>query len=103
VFDALKGESLDIALDKGADVYIGLETMLRISEQESLPQHNDLQHLFWLVRNHLEEWCRANIKGRFRAQRDLIYPRNSSTEEVILFRFTMKSEAVRFKLTWGGK
>ena len=102
MFGTLLKESDDVAFTKGAEVDIKVSSLLRIQEAEGLEKHRDLAQLFYVVRTFLEDWCRGNIKCKWRAHKEIIYPPEESSEEVLRFAFVSRKEAVRFKLTWGG-
>ena len=103
MFQALKKQSDRIALDKGASVQLGMAEMLRIQEGEGLPAHIDDRNLNYIVRTYLSDWCANNIKGRWELMRDIDIQTDKASEDVLIFTFANKREAVRFKLTWGGK
>ena len=103
MFGVLRQESDSIALERGAQVDISMPNLLRIQEAEGLDKHTDLASLFFIVRTYLEDWCRANIKGVWRVDKEIIYPPDENTETILRFQFSNKREAVRFKLTWGGR
>lgn len=103
MFQSLRKEADRLAFEKGASVTLGTAEMLRIYENEGLPQHSDLRQLNFNVRDHLERWCHANIRCRWEMMRDIRLAPDQASDDVLIFSFSSKKEAVRFKLTWGGK
>ena len=103
MFNALKQESNRLGFERGASVTLGTAEMLRISDNENLQQHDDLRHLNFLVRSFLEQWCRDNITCRWELERDIAFEPDTAAEDILRFSFSRKREAVRFKLTWGGR
>lgn len=103
MFNSLKQEAGRLAFERGASVTLGTAEMLRISSNENLEPHDDLRRLNFLVRNHLAQWCRDNITCRWELERDIAFEPDTASEDVLRFSFSRKRDAVRFKLTWGGK
>lgn len=102
-FSALKAETRRLAFEKGGCVDINTAAMLRIYESEGLEQHADLQQLSYNVRSFLSDWIMENINGHWSLERELLMKAGANSEDILRFHFSKKSEAVRFKLTWGGE
>lgn len=103
MFGALKKESDSIAFERGSSVTLGLAEIIRIRESEQLESTDSELRLNFIVRDYLSQWCRDNIKGRWELLRDIRMEPGVNSEDVLIFKFTNRREAVRFKLTWGGQ
>lgn len=99
MFHSLKAESDRMAFERGAMVQLGLDEMRRIQENENLEDADDDRRLNFIVRDYLERWCHANVRCRWEMNREVA----DVIGDVLQFSFSSKKEAVRFKLTWGGK
>lgn len=94
-FSTLSRANRKMQLDSWTPVTLDFATLVRISkdlEEDRLEefQTGDFQGT---MLEFLNAWCRSTIKGGF-----------ARSEEVAgTFLFQRSSEAVRFKLTWGGR
>ena len=90
-FSALSRANREMQLDSWVPVSIDLATCLRIY-RDHMDEMEEFQtgDTAGTVRAFLSHWCRQYSKGGFAASTDR-------------FLFKRPSEAVRFKITWGGK
>jgi hypothetical protein len=97
MFSSLKSFSDEQKLQMGKEVILLPATYLAIAEREDIGQ-TPFADTPILIRDFLVDWCSKNIKGRWK--HSLI-----TVDQRLAFQFTFqkKSEAVRFKLVWGGK
>ena len=98
MFQSLKAASKSIALEGGSQVVIGEAAQWRICETEGLGPPADKHQANYHCRSFLYEWGSRNIKGTWAMDRDI-----ENGEEILRLIFQRKKEAVRFKLTWGGR
>ena len=98
MFHSLRAEADRMAFARGAMIQLGTPEMLRIHEREDLEATDDDRRVNALVRDFLERWCHAYVRCRWEMKREV-----DMGDDVLQFFFSSKKEAVRFKLTWGGK
>ena len=99
MFKALKDHTDDLRYQRGETVFISPRRMVSISESQELELHEDLLHLMEINEKFLTHWCQENVKGKWKSELVAGLPEDPKTG--IYFHFSKKSEAVRFKLTWG--
>lgn len=95
-------------LDSWTPVAIDMATMLHIyreHDDQMIQPADDLKATAVYV--FLQEWCRQQIKGGFAPRREVfslnMMTSDKADEPCFTFLFKRSSEAVRFKLTWGGR
>ena len=95
-FDTIRLAYQSIQIDHWTPVVIDHHTVSRIlrdtddDELEEFKTDDDMSTVHYFLGN----WCRKNIKCTFATKHE--------GSELILY-FKHSSEAVRFKLTWGGR
>jgi len=97
IFNALSRANREIQLDNWMSVHLDHFTVARI-HRDQVEEGNDLEDFQTgdsteTIKFFLEAWCRKTIKGGFAIKAD---------GGLTLF-FQRPSEAVRFKLHWGGR
>lgn len=106
MFKALKDHADDLSYQRGGIVFIPPRQMVSISESQELELHEGF-HQATAVERFLADWCRDNIKGKWKSEylagslNDLVFESFNDPVAGVYFHFSKKSEAVRFKLTWG--
>jgi len=107
VFKALSRANREIQLDSWTPVVIDTGTLLHIHEEnvEDLVQPPD-DMKSTAVKVFLENWCRSTIKGGFAIKVEegaSAFTFTDKKRACYTFLFQLVSEAVRFKLHWGGR
>jgi hypothetical protein len=97
MFKSLKGFADDTKLGMGLHVDLLPAEYLAIAKREDIGQ-TPFADTPALIRDHLKNWCADNSRGRWKYS-DI----NVDNHLAFRFVFQKKSEAVRFKLIWGGK
>lgn len=96
-FKTLSRANRQMQLDSWTPVILDIATVCKIS-RDAKEEGIDLEDFQTgdtkgTMKFYLEDWCRKTIKGGFAV----------SEENCLTFLFQRSSEAVRFKLTWGGR
>lgn len=96
---ALSRANREMQLDSWTAVNVDFSTMCRIHRDfaDENDQFEECQtgDTVGTIRTFLEQECRKTIKGGFAIQHDNV--------SGLMFLFQRASEAVRFKLMWGGR
>lgn len=107
IFNTLSRANREIQLDSWTPVIIDTGTLLRIHEEnveDLLQPPDDMKST--AVKVFLENWCRSTIKGGFAVREEegaSAFTFVAQKRACYTFLFQRVSEAVRFKLHWGGR
>lgn len=97
-FKAITRANREMQLDSWTPVNFDFATLMKIIRDATERGENledfETGDSFSTTKYYLEAWCRAHSKGGFAIKQD---------DGCLIFLFKLSSEAVRFKLTWGGK
>jgi hypothetical protein len=108
ILKTLSRANREMQLDSWTPVAIDQATMLHIHKEhgdQMIQPADDLKATAVYV--FLQEWCRQQIKGGFAPRREVqsmnMIAGGRGDDPCFTFLFKRSSEAVRFKLTWGGR
>lgn len=108
MFHALTRANRAMQLESWTPVVIDMATMIHIhkTQGENMVQPaDDLKSTAVYI--FLDSWCREHIHGGHAPRRELASLNDFGSfkmdEPCLTFLFKHSSEAVRFKLTWGGR
>jgi len=110
MFKALSRANREMQLESWTPVTITMGTMFHLFDQEREDMATPLDDLkSTSVLLFLETWCKAHIKQGFAVKREpasltsFTQVGKDDNSACLIFLFKLSSEAVRFKMTWGGR
>lgn len=90
-YKAFVQHNRELAMTKWSSITLSFDKVANLSNRDDANQ--DIEDSYIRGLNLLESWCKRNVRGDHQILPDITG---------LVARFEKRSEAVRFKLTWGG-